>query len=97
MNSLVGLLTPSQLLYTDEISQVLVYETDAVDKILSSDDGQGEVLENAKHKAIKEMVRSISHTHHKSERDATNQRLIDMVRIHYAHRDGIRIGFNRFN
>ena len=61
VNSLVGLLTPSQLLYTDEISQVLVYETDAVDKILSSDDGQGEVLENAKQKAIKEMVRSISH------------------------------------
>ena len=57
----MGLLTPSQLLYTDEISQVLVYETDAVDKILSSDDGQGEVLENAKQRAIKEMVRSISH------------------------------------
>ena len=92
----MGLLTPSQLLYTDEISQVLVYETDAVDKILSSDDGQGEVLENAKQKAIKEMVRSISHQHH-SERGATNKRLIDMVRIHYAHRDGIRIGFNRFN
>ena len=27
----------------------------------------------------------------------TNQRLIDMIRVKYAHQEGIRIGFNRFN
>ena len=27
----------------------------------------------------------------------TNQRLIDMIRIKYAHQVGIKIGFNRFN
>ena len=73
-----------------------MYETDAIDKIVSSDDGKGEVLERAKQRAIKEMIRSIT-PNHNSERDRTNQRLIDLIRIHYAHRDGIRIGFNRFN
>ena len=27
----------------------------------------------------------------------TNQRLIDMMRVKYAHQKGIKIGFNRFN
>ena len=75
---------------------MLIYETDAVDKIVSSDDGQGDVLDRAKIKAIKQMVRSYT-PHHNSSKDKTNQRLIDMTRVHYAHRFGIRIGFNRFN
>ena len=27
----------------------------------------------------------------------TNQRLIDMIRVKFAHQEGIKIGFNRFN
>ena len=92
----MGLLTPSQLIYVDETSQVLVYETSEADMIVSSDDGQGEVLERAKQRAIKEMIRSIK-PNHNSGKDRTNKRFVDMVRVHYAHRDGIRIGFNRFN
>ena len=30
-------------------------------------------------------------------KEKTNQRLIDMIRIKYAHQEGIKIGFNRFN
>ena len=42
------------------------------------------------------MVRSKAPNLH-SEKDKTNQRLIDLTRIHYAHREGIRIGFNGFD
>ena len=52
----VGLLTPQQLLFTDEISQVLVYESSDSEKITSSDDGQGQVLDRAKEKALKKMI-----------------------------------------
>ena len=30
-------------------------------------------------------------------KEKTNQRLIDMIRIKYAHQEGIKIGFGRFN
>ena len=30
-------------------------------------------------------------------KERTNQRLIDMIRVKYAHQEGIKIGFNRFN
>ena len=30
-------------------------------------------------------------------KEKTNQRLIDMIRIKYAHQEGIKIGFDRFN
>lgn len=30
-------------------------------------------------------------------KDKINQRLIDMTRVKYLHREGIRIGFNRFH
>ena len=88
MSAIVGLLTPQQLLFADELSQVLVYESSNDDQINSSDDGQGKVLDKAKEKAIKKMVKS---------KEKTSQRLIDMIRVKYAHQEGIKIGFNRFN
>ena len=88
MSAIVGLLTPQQLLFADEFSQVLVQESSNDDQINSSDDGQGLVLDRAKEKAIVKMIKS---------KEMTNQRLIDMMRVKYAHQKGIKIRFNRFN
>ena len=65
-----------------------MYETDDDFKILSSDDGQGEVLDKAKEKAVKHMILS---------NNKTDQRLIDMTRVKYAHQEGVRIEFAGFN
>ena len=66
-----------------------MYETDNSDKIVStSDDGQGEVLDKAKEKAIRQMIRS---------NNKIDQRLINMTRVKYAHRAGVNVGFNAFD
>ena len=54
---------------------MVVYESSQYDHETSSDDGQGEVLDRAKVKAVKKMVHS---------KDKTDQRLIDMIRVQYA-------------
>ena len=69
----MGLLTPQQLLFADEFSQVLIHESDQGS--FSSDDGQGEVLDRAKERSIKKLVKS---------KDYKDKRLIDMIRIQYA-------------
>ena len=46
------------------------------------------MLDKAKEVAIRKMIKS---------KERTNQRLIDMIRVKYAHQEGIKIGFNRFN
>lgn len=74
---MVGLLTPKQKLITSEFSQVLVYESSQYDYDNSTDDGQGEVLDRAKEKALKKMIKS---------KNATDRRLIDMVRVQIASR-----------
>ena len=75
VSAAVGLLSSKQLLFADEFSQVLLYESSQFDHETSSDDGQGEVLDRAKERAIKKMIRS---------KDKTDQRLIDMIRVQYA-------------
>ena len=74
---MVGLLTPKQKLITSEFSQVLVYESSQYDYDNSTDDGQGEVLDKAKEKALKKMIKS---------KNDTDRRLIDMVRVQIASR-----------
>ena len=45
----MGLLTPQQRLFTDEFSQVLMYESSQYDdQTDSSDNGQGKVQDKAK-------------------------------------------------
>ena len=58
MSAIVGLLKPKHLLFADEFSQVLVYESSDFDSKGSSDDGQGKVLDKAKEKSIKKIIRS---------------------------------------
>ena len=58
ISALVGLLTPKQLLFTDEFSQVLLHEFSPFDASNSSDDGQGNVQDKAKDLSIKRMVKS---------------------------------------
>ena len=43
ISALVGLLTPKQLLITDEFSQLLVHEFSPFDESNSSDDGQDKI------------------------------------------------------
>ena len=72
ISALVGLLTPKQLLFTDEFSQVLLHEFSPFDSSNSSDDGQGIIQDKAKDYSIRRMVYS---------KDKTNQRFIDMYRM----------------
>ena len=58
MSAIVGLLKPYQRLVANEFSQVLVYESSGFDNQGSSDDGQDKILDNAKEKSIKKMIRS---------------------------------------
>ena len=88
ISALVGLLTPKQLLFTDEFSQLLVHEFSPFDDSNSSDDGQGNVQDKAKDVSIRRIVNS---------KDKTNQRFIDMQRMQYAQRYGIKIGFKGFD
>ena len=84
VSAAVGLLSSRQLLFADEFSQVVVYESSQYDHETSSDDGQGEVLDRAKVRAVKKMIRS---------KDQTDQRLIDMIRVQYAQQLGINLKF----
>ena len=63
---------------------MLIYESSAYDYSNSTDDGQGIVLDKAKEEALKKMVKSDN---------KTDRRLIDMVRVQQASRQGIKIGF----
>ena len=56
MSATVGLLSPQQLLFADEFSQVVIHESSNSDIQSSSDDGQGKVLDKAKEKSIKKMI-----------------------------------------
>ena len=56
----LGLLTPQQRLFVDEFSQINVHESSHFDDFSESDDGQDSVMDNAKNKAIKSLVRSKS-------------------------------------
>ena len=58
MSAIVGLLKPYQRLVANEFSQVLVHESSGFDNQGSSDDGQDKILDNAKEKSIKKMIRS---------------------------------------
>ena len=88
MSAVVGLLKPKHLLFADEFSQVLVYESSNFDQTGSSDDGQGELLDKAKEKSLKKILRS---------KDKKDQQFIDMIRIQYAHRYGIKVGLDGFD
>ena len=85
MSAIVGLLTPQQRLFTDEFSQVLMYESSNYgDQTNSSEDGQGKVLDRAKEKAIKKLIKS---------KNSIDQRLIDMIKVKQAKYHGFKIGF----
>ena len=84
MSAIVGLLKPQQRLLADEFSQILVYESSNSDLTSSSDDGQGKVLDKAKEKSLAKVVNS---------KEKQDQRFIDMIRVQYARRHGVKIGF----
>ena len=65
---------------------MLVYESSNIDESndTASDDGQGAVLDRAKERSIKKLVRS------KSLHD---RRFINMTRVQIARRYGVKIGF----
>lgn len=62
----------------------MVHESSQNDQTMSSDDGQGDVLDKAKEKAVKNMICS---------KEKTDQRFIDMIRVRYAREHGVKIGF----
>ena len=68
----LGLLKPQQRLFADEFSQINIHESSFFDNSSGSDDGQGKIMDKAKDRAIKLLVRS------KDERD---QRFINMHRM----------------
>ena len=89
MSAIMGLLTPQQRLFTDEFSQVLMYESSNYDNQTdSSDDGQGKVQDKAKEMAIRKLIRS---------KNITDQRFIDMIRVKQAKHHGFRVGFKGLN
>ena len=72
----------------DEFSQILVYESSYLDELSGSDDGQDEILDNAKNKALESLVRS---------KDKKNKQFVDMLRIRQASRYGVKLGFKGFD
>ena len=84
MSAILGLLKPQQRLLAEEQSQIVVYESSECEMPSSSDDGQGKVLDKAKEKSIVKIINS---------KEKQDQRFIDMIRVQYARRHHVKIGF----
>ena len=72
MSAVMGLITPQQRLLANEFSQILVNESSNSDLTVSSEDGQGKVMDKAKEKSLVKVVKS---------KERQDQRFIDMIRV----------------
>ena len=80
MIAALGLMKSQQRLFADELSQILVFESQKYDQSSNDsneEDGQGLVLDKAKEKAIEKLVRS---------KNKEDQRFINMTRVQQARR-----------
>ena len=58
MYAVMGMLKPIQRLVAAELSQVFIYESSNCESKCSSDHGQDKIMDNAREKAVKKIIRS---------------------------------------
>ena len=66
---------------------MLVFESDYFDQFSESDDGLDHVIDNAKDKAVRSLIKS------KNKKD---QQFVNLKRVQRAMRYGVKIGFRGF-